>query len=378
MKKTFALVISIALILSMMAVPALAAYTAVTPTNGTFTHTLTLTDDATELDYTITYSFAVGDVTVVEPSDITTVANAVTGKPAIADITYNSSSTFTSKVSTTEQTIDWSGVTIKEPGIYKWTVTKTKSADTTPTSGASNLSDTLYLWAYATDNGGTLQVSTTGITTDDTLGIPDSSTASGAKGPYNDNYPETKVDLSVTKTVSGNQGSKDQYFKFTIQLKTPAGTVSKEYDIVGDTSYDTSVPATAYHAAQTNPTKVTVGSDTTASLDVWLKHGQGIKIKDLPAGTTYTITESANTGYTVSATITGDSTGVTNNAATSYDVSDTSMDETTKVAYNNEKAGSTPTGINLQVGAPIMGILLVVGLMMIVTIGKRKKEQENY
>lgn len=377
MKRIVALAIGLALILSMMVVPALADYTPVTPADSTFTHTLTLTDDATALNYTITYHFTVDDVTVVKPSDIHTVASAVTGKPAIADITYNTSSTFIGTphpVATTLQAIDWSGVTIKEPGIYRWQVAKEKTVDGTPGQKATNLSSTLYLWAYATDNGGTLQVSTTGITS--VMALNDDS--GNAKGPYNDNYPENKVALTLTKTVGGSMGSKDQYFKFTIRLKAPSGTAPLQYDISGAPTYELSVPATAYHSAQTNPDKVEVRSDTPSNLVVWLKHGQGITINGLPVGTDYTIIESENLNYTVSATVSGDITGVTNNAGTSSGVSDSGLSENATVAYKNEKDVSTPTGINVQVGAPVMGILLVAGLMLIVVIGKRRKEQENY
>lgn len=111
---------------------------------------------------------------------------------------------------------------------------------------------------------------------------------STTKGELTDTYPAKKVDLSVSKTVSGYQGSKDQYFKFTINLTTPTTSTTRTCRISGA---DTTVPQTAYNSSTTNPGSVTL--PTTGSIDVWLKHGQTVKIEGLPYGTAYSIAPDA-------------------------------------------------------------------------------------
>ncbi|MBQ2952512.1 MAG: hypothetical protein IJE07_03045 [Clostridia bacterium] len=362
MKKFIALLTTM-MLLCMMLSTAMAdsVYTEQTPAQtqvSTVTHTLTLTEsDMTQLPYNVTYTFTVGDeVTIVQPTDIVNKSLAVEGKPSIAAITYTPASVFTNKTCTQELAIDWSNVKIKEPGVYRWAVTKSVT-DTDPIGDATNNSETLYLFAYATDNGGSLVISSVGLTHDANM--------SAAKGNLNDSYPVQTLNLSITKNVTGNQGSRDQYFKFTVSLTSPTGSADQTYDITG---HDVTVPQTAYHNSTTNVEKITV-SNGTGSVELWLKHGQTVTIKNILYGTAYTITESENTDYTVKSSITGDTTGTTADGATA---SDTSLTASTTVAFTNDKQAVVPTGVVLNSGAPIMGLLLAAALLLVVNAGKRK------
>ena len=362
MKKLFALLMALVLTAAMMT--SAMAYTAVKPTNGqpAITHTLELTsDDMDSLAYDIEYSFAVGAAEVVQPEGVTDASKAVTGAPTIANIKYTSEDTFSegNKTCTKELQIDWSGVSIMEPGVYRWPVVKSFT-DTDPVDEPSNEKPETYLFAYVIDNNGQLQIETVGLTTDSTL-----NDAAG-KGNFEDNYPINTLDLSVSKTVTGNQGSREQYFKFTVSLTAPAA-IDATYPITGITE---SVPATAYHGAKTNPTTVTLENGK-ATVELWLKHGQTAKITGLLYGTAYNITESENAGYTVTSVITGDTTNTTANAA---NAGDTSLQADSIVAFTNNKEATVPTGIVLESGAPIYGLLLAMGLAVVMFIGKRKEE----
>lgn len=360
MKKLFASLMALAMMVSMMTgAMAASAYNPVTPTANTpaITHTLTLSEDSmTKLDYTINYTFAVTPgATVVQPTDVVNVSHAVTGNPSIAGISFGPDDTFdTNRNCTKTLTIDWSNVSIKEPGVYRWEVKKSVS-DNDPDFEATNLKGTLYLFVYAKDNGGTLVIESVGLTT--AIGLNDAQ----AKGDLADNYPAKTLDLSITKNVTGDQGSKDQYFKFTLTMTAPAGANSNTYTITG---IDEDVPETAYHGAKTNVTSITVNGGTQTSVDLWMKHGQTAKITNLVYGTSYTIVESENTGYTVTSAVTGD-TAVTNGAT----VTDTSLQATSVVAYTNEKNATVPTGVIPMSGAPIMMMLAAAVMMM---INKRK------
>ena len=362
MKKLVALLTTMMLLCAMLPTAmAASAYTEQTPTTQqipTVKHSLTLTEsDMTSLPYDITYTFTVGDdVTVMQPTDIVNTKLAVEGTPAIAPVTYTSGSTFTNKVSTQDLSIDWSKVKIKEPGVYRWTVTK-KVEDTDPVGNPTNNSATLYLFAYATDNSGTLVISGVGLTHDANL--------TAAKGDLSDSYPVQTLNLTLSKTVTGNQGSKDQYFKFTVNLNSPAGSADQTYEITG---HDVTVPQTAYNNATSNVTTVSV-SGGKGSVDLWLKHGQTVTIKNMLYGTSYTITESENTGYTVTSAITGDTTDAQADGAT---VSDKSLTSSTIAAFTNDKQAVVPTGVILQSSAPIMGLLMAAALLLLVYAGKRK------
>ena len=362
MKKLFALLMALVLTAAMMT--SAMAYDAVKPTNGqpAITHTLELTsDEMDKLAYDIEYSFAVGSPEVIQPAGVGNVSKAVTGSPTIANIKYGMDDVFSAenKSCTKELQIDWSGVSITEPGVYRWTVTKSVT-DTDATYDPSNEKDVTYLFAYVIDNNGQLSVDTDGLTTAAALD------SAAGKGNFEDNYPINTLDLSVSKTVTGNQGSKDQYFKFTIALTAPA-SITGSYPITG---IDTEVPETAYHGVKTNPKSITMENGQ-ATVEIWMKHSQTAKIDGLLYGTAYNITESENAGYEVSSVITGDTAGTTVEGA---NAGDTSLQVDSLVAFTNNKEATVPTGIVLESGAPIFGLLLAMGLMIVMFIGKRKEE----
>lgn len=109
------------------------------------------------------------------------------------------------------------------------------------------------------------------------------------------------ADLTVSKTVSGNYGSKDRYFKFTVDLKDLGASETYSLDLSKTSASTTTNNST--NAVQTNPTTFTTDSSGNATVTVWLKHGESIVFKDLYEGCTYNITEDPE-NYTASNTIT--------------------------------------------------------------------------
>lgn len=371
MKKMFALLLAAMMLLAMM--PTAMAYTAVTPANDTPTikHTMTLTKSNT-LDYTITYKFSNVNTAafVVEPTFVTP-SLAVTGYPVIANLTYSPSDKFTNKACTKSLEIDWSNVSFFEPGVYRWQFKKEileKPTEETP----SNTSETFYLYAYVIDNNGNLSVDAVIMSASDNPDTfknnEDGTPSSNKNNGMEDQYPATTLDLTIQKTVTGNQGSKDQYFKFTIDLEVPSGAADKTYEIV----VPETISATAYgNTPDKNPQTITT-TNGEGTVELWIKHGQSIVIKDLIYGTSYTVVESVNTGYTVtSAIISGDTADAAANGAT---VSDTGLTSSTTVSYTNEKSTAVPTGIELETAAPIVGMMLAMALLALLFVGKRKEE----
>ena len=348
-----------AVILSLLLLTAAAmagSYKPITPSSSTpVTHTLTLTNSDSLL-YDITYTFNVGELNIVQPTDITDPASAITGKPSIKPLEYTSTDTFTDRKCQKNLEIDWSGVSISEPGVYRWQV-KTTETDNAP-ENASNLNETMYLYVCVIDNGGTLSVAAIGLAKDEAL---------TKKENLNDQFPATVANLSLSKTVTGNQGSKDQYFKYTIKLTAPAGAAEHIYTISG--TFDEKVPKTAYNEETENPKTVKLSGGNAVSFDIWLKDSQNFKVEELPYGTKYEITESANTGYEVSAKI-NDIESITGSS-----IPERQLENDTSVAYTNKKDAEVPTGITVESGAAVMGMLLSAALLALVFAPKRREEK---
>ena len=371
MKKTISLLAALMLVVMLLPATAMAAYEATKPENNALTvnHTLTLSDQSlNSLPYTIEYTFSVDDVVIVQPTDIVNPNLAVTGKPSIAPITYGPEDTLDTATRTFQKTlsIDWSNVQIKEPGVYRWAVNQ-KCTDGDPNQNASNNSSRTYLYAYATDNAGALTIDQFGMTTDEALNVKDSN--------MEEQYPANQVNLSIKKLVTGTQASKDQYFKFTLNLTFPT-TISATYNIAAATgsTYDLTVPATAYTNATNNPHQIVVNSSSSATVDLWLKDGQTVVISGLMYGTGYTIVESSN-GYTVDSIVQTDTQSGATLTTTTATATDSSMINNNTITYTNKKDAVIPTGITLNTAAPVMGILLAMSLLAVLYIGKRKEYQ---
>ncbi|MBE5795667.1 MAG: hypothetical protein E7323_13415 [Clostridiales bacterium] len=378
MKKLFAFLLACMMLLPTVAafaedgedtdntVVSTSVYTPVKPSNElTVTHTMTLTEEgASELPYNITYTFGVTDTAdVMLPTGLVDKELAVTGKPVIGNVVFGPADTFTDGIKTKTLEIDWSGVSIKEPGVYRWKVTK-GVVNTSTTDEPTNKKEETYLYVYATDNAGTLVISGVYLTTDA------ANSEASQKGNFGDEYPAKTIDLTISKNVSGNYASKDQYFMFSLSLTAPSGAAEKTYTIEG---VQQNVPATAYHQAKTNVTSIKLEGGKTETVTLWMKHGQMAKISDLLFGTGYSVTEAQeeSAGYEVTATVTGDE--ATNSGAT---VTDNSLEKSTTVAYTNTKEATVPTGIDLQTGAPIMGLLMAASMLLMLFIGKRKEAAE--
>lgn len=227
-------------------------------------------------------------------------------------------------------------------------------------------------------------------------------TTTNKSSSYTNAY--TSYDLSFSKTVTGNQGSKDKYFAFTVEISgAVAGTV---YDVsyadddnanTTDGNADTTISANPNSATTcitsnvTQPTALTVGNDGTVTQVFYLQHGQSIAIRGLAEGTSYTITEDPE-DYSDSATVTGDTktqdktnTGTEKEPVMGSDISysnhqiaDTYISGDTVAAFTNDRSGAIPTGILTTVagslGIVVLGIAGIAGGA--VYLKKKKSEEE--
>ena len=129
--------------------------------------------------------------------------------------------------------------------------------------------------------------------------------------------------LTVKKTVSGGGADYNKAFTFTVTLKMPEITVDALATPIINATPDTSaapIPVTETYDGVTF-------TDGVATFT--LKHNESKTIKDIPAGYTYTVTESDNAGYTV--TMSGNTGTI-------------KAGETSTAAFNNYKAGGGGNG----------------------------------
>ena len=262
-------------------------------------------------------------------------------------------------------TVDFSGVTFKEPGIYRYVITETG----TNQAVTNDKNEKRYLDVYVTDENGSLKVSGYILhATDSEVGMNESQ---GSDGTQNDDKSQgftntyDTSNLTFKKEVSGNQASHDKYFEFTVEIKDAVPGTVYNVDIQGATPTSGSNAATIEaNANKANVTKLTVDADGKVTQKFYLQHGQYITIQGIAKDSTYTVTENKE-DYKSEAAAVKDYTDPTTGTVVSTDL---------KTSYLNTRAGAIPTGVIMTV-APFAAVTLL-GAAGMVTIKMRKKEDD--
>ena len=322
-------------------------------------------------------------------------------------------------------TVDFSGVTFNEPGVYRYKITENATSE----KGITNDPETTrYLDVYV-ESGDTGTLSIKGYVFH-TLNAVQPKGSKNEKGEYVSGNPEgknkgftntyTTQDLTLTKNVTGNQGYRDQYFKFHVDVTDldadakmfvtdEAGSrtaykatdkVAYEYEkdtgtrkagqdrFVAQTGAFTDVTAAQGADADMSGLALTADGSGNASFDVYLKNGETVKLNGLTEGAKYTIKETSE-DYTATAkrtvgTQNAADVTLTHSNTDHTDATPTGEDEFTlgtndeKVAFINDREGTLPTGIyhNNRAAFNIMGVAAAGGAIAIV-IKKRRKSTEQ-
>ena len=181
------------------------------------------------------------------------------------------------------------------------------------------------------------------------------------------------ADLTVSKTVTGNQGSRDQYFEFTITIGNAGNGTVMTLDMSGAETETHENSATSFAKADMDEDnqrdddsgnegkagqQIIADANGAATITVYLHHGQNVVLKGLPKGATYKVEETQAAGYTKSGEVT------TATAIASEDVS---------VNVVNDRNGVVPTGILVSAGLPIAVGAIAAGLF----IARRNKKDEE-
>ena len=386
--KIMAIIMATALLMSIAAISASAEDT-YTPVNGESTsfNKYLVVDSDTNIP-AISFNFSVAPGTAVAATSTTPAVLAGVGTPTIATVTFtNGQATSTDapsdltlasgkKFAVQTATVDFSGVTFTEPGVYRYVITEQETAGakavTYDTQATTPGSKVRYLDVYVEDDNNDLVVSsyvlhqTTDVVVNNSTVTTDDDVAPDKSSSYV-NEISTK-DLEFGKEVTGNQGSKDKYFHFALAITNAQANTTYTVDLTSAEASPTKTDATKYET-MSNPATITTDADGEASAYFYLKDGQYITIPGLPDGYNYTLSEDAE-DYASTATITA----ANGKGGTAYSdpVTGSNVSANVKTGFTNDRTGIIPTGVLLTIAPFAIGILLF-GAVIIFFIAKRRR-----
>lgn len=377
-------VLTALLVAGMATTPVMAAGgTTYAPVNGastTFTKTIKMKATAKVPNVTFKYAVAAGTAQAASDGNLAVLAGndtvTSTGLPTIKDVVFtaNDEKPGDGTSVTKTATVDFSKVSYKEPGVYRYVITESGSAQ-----GLSTTEDqTKALDVYVTDVDGVLKVSAYVMHNNEDAAAKQLGGADGAvkldDKDVDFEHTLTTSDVTFSKKVTGNQGSRDEYFQFTVNIKNAEPGTQFIVDLANadETTTTNGVNTTAH----TNPKLLTADEHGAVTHDFWIQNGQSIKIQGLAGETGYTVTEAEN-AYKTNIAVTGDATNEVENDIATVDkktVTDKAVTKDTTVAYTNDKSGAVPTGIIMPI-AGATTIMLIGGAGVGYFILKNKKRE---
>jgi len=327
-------------------------------------------------------------------------------------------------------TIDFSSVAFTEPGVYRYIVTESgtnqgivngyvdssntevkrtldvyvEDAGTTAADGKPQLK----IAGYVMYNGEVKKAPKANNTAADPATVPNGAEVAGATKNATITNVYFSRGLTFGKAVTGNQGSKDKYFKYTVEIGNIAASGTQfSVDLRGA---DTAVPASPNaatktdYAGKTNPAvliadtenaadgytveKITTGEGTAAvttykiTAEYYLQHGQYITVQGLPEGLTYIVTEDAE-DYTPTNGITEDLSTLNWDGNAGNDALIDAFKGNIGTAdihtgYTNDRTGTIPTGV-LTTVAGSLGIVAIgaAGIVGAFIYLKKKRSEEE-
>lgn len=350
------------------AVPAQAANVPAQGGTKTFNKYLVMDADANVPNTTSEFTITPG--TAVDATAGTPAIYAGIGTPTINSAIFTPGDTTTSgtpttpdesdkKYATKKVTVDFSSISFTAPGIYRYIITEKTSTDSAITNDTSN---TRTLDVYVEYDGASdTNLKVAGYVLH--IGNEAKPTLEQKSDGFTNTY--TTNNLTLTKNVTGNQGNRDKYFKFTVNITDAvAGTV---YTVdLRNAETNPSVDG----ETKTNLSSLTVGEGGTIEATYYLKDNQSIVIQGLTAATNYKITESdySKDGYTTTYTLDSGSAESGNTFA-----KQTMGNASHTVLFTNNKTGVVPTGILLE-AAPylILGVIVIAGVIALFVTRRRR------
>ncbi len=288
------------------------------------------------------------------------------------------------KFATKGTTVDFSGVTFDEPGIYRYIITET--ADSAHgAAGIMHDNDVdRVLDVYVEDNGNnTLKVSSYVLHTDagnvtagENNGSGDVSPVADKTDGFTNEYSSN--DLKIEKEVTGNQASRDKYFALTVKTTGADDNATYTVSIADDNNSATNdgnadaesgrnSATIADNTEKINKQRVT-GAELKAGVTFYLQHGQSVVIRGLAPNVRYEVTENAE-DYKSAVKTDDTNSGIIGVVADGNKMA--------VAVFTNTRDGIIPTGIILSV-TPwiILGFIVVAGVVFFAIRSKKRYEEE--
>lgn len=363
----FAVIVAAFAMCASVATPAFAANTSVSGSTTTFNKYLVMDADANVPNVTFGFTVTAGTAQVASGGSPAIYAGVTPNLIAVSDASFTTSDSTTpgtpsntedstQKYATKSVTVNLQGVTFNKPGIYRYVITETATSQ----DGITNDTNTTRtLDVYVTnkdDTSNELEVK------DYALHLSDDSSKK-ADG-FTNTYATHK--LTLEKQVTGNQGDRNKYFKFTVSITNAVEGTVYNVDLTNADSNPNVNDGT------TNSNQL-VATDGTVTATYYLKDDQSITIKGLTGGTHYAITEESysSDGYTTANTV--DGTASLQGDTTGEKTMDDSFHE---VVFTNHKEGIVPTGILIETGPYIlMGAVVIIGLVALLATSRRRSRK---
>ena len=279
-------------------------------------------------------------------------------------ITNSQNSIINDKIETSS--IIFAANTNTVPGVYKYSISEATTTDTNVT-----YSDATYTILVEVTN----PIQGTGFVITPHVYAGDEAYNTNAKKAnaitFANSYTENEANaLKVTKTVTGNYGDKQEYFKFSGTITIPS-TAKEAVKFTPNTDI----------TSANNDTEITIQPGGTKTFTFYLKSEETFNFGTLPVGTEYSFTEveAGQDGYTT--TISGADKGNTeegkkatpNDAATgTVTDADGDLDQVTFTNYKN----STPlTGVIVN-NMPYIALLGASGAGLVVLAASKKRSKK--
>lgn len=344
--------------MTLLCMPVMAEnYAPIAGTTTTFDKYLEMDQDANvpnaSFTFTVAAGMAEGDVlagvdagkVTMTDQDTTTDGYQLVFAPGDTTSDVNTST----KRATKTVTVDFSQCSFTEPGVYRYVITESGTNQAVTNDEAS----TRNLDVYVIDKEGVLEIGGYFL-------------HAGEDKSYGFTNTYDTSNLTIRKTVTGNQGSRDKYFKFTVEIKNAVAGTKYDVDLTNAEVNPVKNAGTSY-TDMTNRATIIAGADGTVTTDFYLKHGQSIVIKGLAKETTFKVTE-AEENYTPSVEVDGVKTEEYN---TTNDKTVASADIT--AAYTNDRSGTIPTGVLMTV-TPFAVLTLLGGFGAAKIVMKKRRE----
>ena len=244
-------------------------------------------------------------------------------------------------------------------GVYEYTL---REVATNQTAGVTYYGSDIYLVVTVINDGeGKLRVAAVHTEAKNSNGGFDS-IVSGTS-PKSDTFTNTYTagSLQVNKTVDGILGDKTKDFTFTVSLSAPSGKSWTPAVTIKKNGADT---------------ELTLASDNTFTTT--LKNGESFEICNLPAGVTYTVSETADTNYTTKINGTASTASDGKHSTSGTIAVTTSANGTTSVntvSYVNTRTGTVDTGVSLD-SLPYLLMLAVAGAGLVLMIARKRRVQD--